>query len=89
MTTLLIKKGEFLIVHNSNELSEKKYNLGWFTVSQLSYNKCKQIEDIEKYSRLWDNVKKNNCKYSSSIMDNIDDMSKNVYSKSVDFNHNK
>ena len=80
----IMKKGKFMIFDkNENIIPENSYKINWFKISQSDISN----EDLDKYSRLWVNKVKYNCKYSSSIMDKIDDMENNLYSDTAEFKH--
>jgi len=79
----IIKKGKFLIFDkNDNSIEEDQYTINWFKINQLDR------DDIDKYANTWLSMKKNNCKYSSTIMNEIKSMEDDMYSVSAKFNHN-
>jgi len=70
------KNGKSMILHkDTGESDEVFYNRGLFIISQTKLN---NLEDLEKMSKIWANIKYKGCKYSSSITNQIRYMEKNL-----------
>ena len=58
-----------------NECKDLFIRRGWFIISQNNIN---NLEELNKYSKLWINIKFKGCKYSNHIHKIIYSMEKNL-----------
>jgi hypothetical protein len=70
------KNGKSIIIHKDlGESDEVFYNRGQFIINQSKLN---NLNDLEKLSKIWANMKYKGCKYSNSITTQIKYMEKNL-----------
>ena len=70
------KNGKSIILHKDiGESDEVFYNRGLFIINQTKLN---NLQDMEKMSKIWANIKYKGCKYSNSITNQIRYMEKNL-----------
>lgn len=70
------KNGKSIILYKDiGESDEVFYNRGLFIINQTKLN---NLQDLEKMSKVWANIKYKGCKYSNSITNQIRYMEKNL-----------
>lgn len=67
----------YIFTKDQNEPDDIFFERCWFIISQCK-NDIINMKELEKLSYIWTNIKFQNCKYSSSLTNKINDMSKKM-----------
>jgi hypothetical protein len=78
---VIIKNGKYYVIDKDKyEISEKFLDRCWFIVNCMENTKLPYSE-ILQCSRIWSNIKFNNCSYDNMTMDKINTLENNIYKK--------
>lgn len=74
--SVFIKNGKFLLIKREKYEPMERFNeRGWFIASVLT-NTQVNLDEIEKLSRIWANIKFDKCFYNDDITNKINNLSK-------------
>ena len=76
------KNGLSIILYKNNSESDEIFlKKGWFIISQPDVSR--NLDEIIRLAKVWENIKFKNCVYSRSLMEKINNMDKHTGSTFV------